>query len=199
MQTRLRLFVALLCLSAAAFGTTVLPPKFDDLVNQADYIIWAVVRSVTPFLRTTTDGKKIPYSRVELEVKEVVAGTPPVQPVLEVLGGTYGGRELAISGAPKFVVGEESILFVQGNGHQIFPLVRMMHGMYLIRTDETDGRKYVARSDEEPLRSLDQVAEPMSKRERTKTLSQLKSEAMTPDDFVQKIRAHTKQSRLLDR
>ena len=35
---------------ACAFGTSVIPPNFEQLVNESDYIVRAVVKSVTKVL-----------------------------------------------------------------------------------------------------------------------------------------------------
>jgi len=142
-------------------------------------------------------GATMIFSRVELEVTQVVAGRPPSPLVLEVLGGKLGDRELAIAGTPKFQVGEESILFVQGNGQQIYPLVRMMHGLYRVQRDRAKGREYVTRSNGKPLSDISEVSLPMhAAGEPTPERSQASAKALTPDDFVQKIRAHATEARL---
>lgn len=184
------------------------PPEFPQLVNESDYIVRAVVKSVTPEMRLMPTGKRMPYSKVELEVKEVIAGKPPVPLVLEILGGMSGGRELSITGVPKFAVGEESILFVQGNGRQIFPLVRLAHGVYPIAKDAASGREYMARSDGEPLRSVSEVSRPMHavggkvlspSQATAQAAVQAAVQALTPADFVRQIRSNITQPRLLEK
>jgi hypothetical protein len=187
-------------LLAEVRATSVVPPSFDELVNQSDYIVRAVVKSVTPGERTMPSGAKMIFSRVELEIRQVVAGHPPSPLVLDVLGGRIGDRVMAIGGAPELRVGDESIFFVQGNGRQVFPLVRMMHGLYRVQRDAaTPGREYVARSDGQPLQDVRQVSRPVG--ETRSTMQQRRQEAtqaLTPDDFVQQIRAQAKEPRLLE-
>ncbi len=197
---------AVLCLglaSAPMLATTVVPPEFVQLVNESDYIVRAVVKSVTVELRVMPSGKRMPFSRVELEVSKIIAGKPPSPLVLEVLGGRSGGRELFITGAPKFEVGDESILFVQGNGSQIFPLVRMAHGLYPIVKEAATGREYVARSDGAPLRGVNEVSRPVHAAEGKagqpgQASAQAAAQALTPDEFIQQIRSNVREPRLLE-
>src|SRR5436190_19244520 len=67
-------------------ATTVTPPEFVTLVNDSDYIVHAVVKSVHAEKRPAVRGVKI-FTLVELEVIEVVAGKPPASIVLVLLGG----------------------------------------------------------------------------------------------------------------
>jgi hypothetical protein len=181
-------------------ATTVTPPAFPELVNESDYIVRAVVKSITPELRVMPTGKKLPFTRVELEVREVIAGKPPAPLILQVLGGDSGGRELSISGAPKFVVGEEAILFVQGNGRQIYPLVRMAHGLYPIVKEAASGREYVVRSDGDPLQAVEEVAQPIHVHGGKIAQSAPPApEALTPEEFILKIRASATTPRLLEK
>lgn len=191
--------VSCLGLVGSLWATSVVPPSFDELVNQSDCIVRAVVKSVAPEERTMPDGSKLIFSQVELEVKQVVAGRPPSPLVLTVLGGKWGGREMAISGAPKFRVGEESIFFVQGNGMQIFPLVRMMHGLYRVQREGARGREYMARSDGQPLQDVSEVSRPVhGAGEPAQGRTEAAARALTPDDFVQHIRARVKEPHLIE-
>jgi hypothetical protein len=177
----------LLLLPFRAFATSVVAPDFSTLVNDADYVVHAVVKSVTSDWREH-DGHRYIATKVELEVKEVIKGTPPSPLVLDVMGGRVGDEELVVTGVTKFLVGDEDILFVQGNGHQVYPLVAMMHGRYPLFRDAKTGEKYVVRSNGMPLYSEQDVSLPMT------TLSPLKTQSpaakpMTADTFVQKVRA----------
>ncbi len=171
-------------------ATTVIPPDIAELVQESDYIVRAVVTSVTAKERTNPGRRTLIYSSIELEIKEAIVGTPPSPCILEVLGGSLAGREIYISGAPKFTVGEEAIFFVQGNHTQIFPLARMMHGLYPILKEASTGREYVARSNGEAMTDVQQVSEPMHS---DKTLAAAKSaaaqSALSPESFATQIRA----------
>lgn len=170
-------------------ATTVIPPDFDQLVNESDYIIRAVVKSVTSEYRTNTSGRKI-FTKVALDVQEVIAGTPPAEVVLDILGGKVGDEQMVLEGAPRFKVGDEDILFVRGNGNTIVPLVAMMHGRYPIMRDSATGRKYMARENKIPLSDTAEIAQPIVKENATVVQEPAKaaSQAMTPEQFIQRIK-----------
>jgi hypothetical protein len=187
------LLVALLLLSVApASATTVIPPEFDALVSQADYVIRGTVKSVRSEWRTRgTDRTIVTY--VEITVAETIAGTPPPQVVLEMLGGRVGTDELRVQGSPVFRVDEEYILFIQGNGVLFNPLVALMHGQYPIKKDAS-GRRYISRSDGTPLADEKDVARPIhasrSSASRAATAAPPPTEsALTPTEFTDRIRA----------
>jgi hypothetical protein len=129
-------------------ATTIIAPSFDRLVNSADYVVRATVKSVSSDWRDNPDqpGTRYIGTRVELEVHEVISGQPPSPLVLDLVGGRIGDEELTINGAPKFAAGQESILFIRGNGRQIVPLVGMKYGHYPERRDPRTGADQVMRS-----------------------------------------------------
>ena len=182
-----------LLLIAPARATTVVAPEFSELVNKSDYIIRAVVKSVRAEMETGANGRKI-HTFVELEVREVIAGTPPTPLVLRLLGGTVGKEEMVLQGAPKFQVGDEDILFVRGNNRMAYPLVGIMHGRYPIRQDAATNRRYVARSNGVPMQSTAEVARPMTGSTAVPGAGApaLAARALTPEQFVQQIKSAVK-------
>lgn len=186
---------------ATSRGTTVVPPEFDELVNQSDYIVQAIVVSVNPESRTRPDGTASIHSMVTLQVERTIAGKPPSPLVLDILGGTLGGREMRITGTPRYEVGDRAVFFVQGNGRQIYPLVRMMHGVYPVDKDGTTGRMYVARADHSPLSDVRDVSRPMGERPSVAAVSGTKASdsALTPEQFEATIKAHVTNPRLLEK
>jgi hypothetical protein len=185
---RVALFLlALASVSPAARATTVVPPSFEQLVSQADYIVRAKVKSVTAEWRSEGANRHI-ITKVELDVEEVISGTPPQPLVLEMLGGKIGDQEMRVEGAPKFNVGDEDVLFVHGNGKQYTPLVALMHGRYPILHDATTGRAYMAREGRTPLYSEQEVSLPLE------SATQLKAERasttpLSPEEFISRIKA----------
>jgi hypothetical protein len=155
---------ALFTLATLARATTMIAPDFDQMVGTSDYIVRAVVKSVTSDWRPNPDqpGRRYIATMVELDVREVIKGTPPSPLVLDLVGGKIGDRELVIDGAPQFTVGQESILFVKGNGRQIIPLVGMKHGQYPVRRDKRTGQDQVVRSNGQPLYSEKELSLPES-------------------------------------
>jgi hypothetical protein len=171
-------------------ATTVQPPTFSEIVTGSDYIVRAKVKAVTSEARLRQGRERI-YTNVELEVLEVIAGSPPSPLVLTMLGGKVGDREMTVSGAPKFTVGSEDILFVKGNGRSLSPLYAMMHGQYPVLHDTAKKRTYVCRSNLVPLLSTDEIAQPLAAGKPAEMLRRLvdPSQALTPADFIRSIRS----------
>ncbi len=181
------LAVALLALPLSSLATSVIPPQFDDLVGQSDYVVRAVVTSVTSEWQTDGTNKHI-ITKVALDVSEVYKGVPPQPLVLEMLGGRVGEIAMTVEGAPKFNAGDEGIFFIHGNGQQFSPLVGIMHGVYPILHDSKSGQDLVLKSNGMPLYSEQDVSLPMT------TLSPTKAknptlQPMTAAAFVEKVRA----------
>jgi len=196
-----------ICLAIFALGgvtamraTTVVPPEFSTLVNDSDYIVRAVTRSVSAEKRTGPGGVTI-VTHVELEVIEVVAGAPPPKIVLELLGGRVGNEEMTVGGMPRFHVGDEDILFVSGNGRTICPLYGMMHGRYSVQKDPATARRYVARSDGEPLRTSAQIASPIGEKGTAEPARRAAAvaAALDPAEFIRQIRAAVRPDARLNR
>lgn len=183
-------FALLLSGAAPSFATTVVPPEFPQLVNEADYIVRAVVKSVTAEWRET-EGHRHIFTFVELEVREVISGTPPQPLILQMLGGKVGEEEMIVSGAPKFAVGDEDILFIKGNGRNISPLYAIMHGRYRIMKEKGAERQYITRSNKVPLQDTAEVALPMAEGSAAELQLKMKStaQALTPAQFIQRVKA----------
>lgn len=171
-------------------ATTVRPPDFQQLCREPDFIVRAVVRTVVPEIRTS-GSRRVIYTRVELEVREVIAGNPPVPLVLEMLGGRVGSEELRIEGAPRFSVGDEDILFIKDNGTSVTPLLAMMHGRYPVLKEAATGRRFVARSNRVPLADVSEVADPFTDGPAALLQQRMKrvADALSPEDFIVRIKA----------
>jgi hypothetical protein len=184
-------------LAAAALrlpATTVVPPEFEQLVNESDYVIRATVKAVTAEVQTTAAGGRKIVTRVELGVNEVLAGAPPEKVVLRMLGGKVGDEEMVVEGAPRFTVGEEDVLFVRGNGQAVCPLTAMMHGRYRVERDAATGRAYLARENRVPLTDVSEVSQAMAEGSAAEMQRRMKSAALalSPAEFAQRVRAAVK-------
>jgi hypothetical protein len=169
-------------------ATTVEPPSFDELVNRSDYVVRATVKTATPEWHETA-GKRYISTHLELEVSEVVKGTPPSPLALDVLGGRIGDVEFAVSGMPIFQVGDESILFVYGADKKLYPFVAMMHGIYPILHETKSGTDYMLRSNGMPLYNTADVALPLyHPSSALKQSTPTPAHPLTPKAFIQEIR-----------
>jgi hypothetical protein len=184
---------AMLALATALRATTIITPDFDSMVGTSDYIVRAVVKSVVSEWRPNPDrpGHRYIGTLVELDVKEVIKGTPPSPLVLDLVGGKIGDRQLIIDGAPKFTVGQESILFVKGNGRQIIPLVGMEHGFYPVRRDKRTGQDQVTRSGGKLIYSEKELSQPDSATA-TPPVRDAKAQPLSSADLAERIRRSPK-------
>lgn len=153
------LLIATICVAVLASpvrATTVEPPAFATLVTQAEIIFSGEVVSVLSKWAGQGDERHI-ESQVSFKVLKVLKGNPPAIYVMSMVGGTVGDQTLEIVGAPKFKVGDKSVLFVENNGTQIVPLVGMMHGHYGIKKDAATGEEVLHKHDGTPLTGTQEI------------------------------------------
>lgn len=176
--------------SIASRATTVVPPEFTELVQGSDYVIRGRVVAVRNEVRPQA-GRDVPFTLVDVQVKQVIAGEAPERVTLEMLGGTTADGELRVEGVPRFTVGDESILFVQGNGRNFYPLTAAAHGLYPVKFDKKLAREYVARANGVPLSATAEVALPLAEGRLAQQLRRTikREDALTPAEFIQSIRA----------
>lgn len=179
------LVLALGVLSPRSFATTVVPPSFDSLVSQADFVVRAVVKSKTSEWRTDSGGRHI-ITKVTFDVREIIKGQPTLPLVLQMLGGTIGQKTMVVEGAPAFNMGEDDILFVHGNGTQFVPLVAIMYGQFLVMRDTATGQDVVHRSNGSALYDVNDVAQPMTAATAARSSG---PRPLTATQFSEKVRA----------
>lgn len=179
-----------IAVATTGFALSVIPPEFPELVNGSDYIVRAKIKSVSYSARLRGERELI-FTDIELEVLEVIVGTPPTPLVLTMLGGKMGDLELSVEGAPRFSVGDEDILFVSGNGRNFHPLYGVMHGRYPVRRDKSTGREHMTRNNGEILTDVAEVVLPMGedKRVELERRGRRVEDALTPAEFISLIRA----------
>ena len=136
-RTLLLTFCTLATLSPAR-ATTVIPPTFDELVGRAELIFQGTVAKVTSHW-TGEGAQRHIVTYVTLTVDEAIKGDAGATYTLRLLGGTVGDMTMEVTDAPKFVIGDRDILFVENNGTQFVPLVGINHGRFRIqRTSHAD-------------------------------------------------------------
>lgn len=171
-------------------ATIVIPPQFEEMAAKSDFVVRGLVTGMDSELVIKGESRKI-YTRVKIEVLEVIAGTPPENLVLVCLGGRVGDEELVVDGAPVFHQGEEGIFFVSRNGRALSPLYAMSYGQYRIKTDAATKQRYVARGNDVPLESTAEVAQPLLEGAAASAESarRLKAKALSPEEFSREIKA----------
>ncbi len=159
---RFRHFFLLLALAAGVRATTVEPPSFPELVAEADAIYRGHVVAVQARRVEGAGGASVIKTFVTFAVEKTLKGAAQSEVVLQFLGGTVGDDTLEVDGVPQFSAGQREILFVQKNGTQFCPLVRVAHGRYRVETEAATGRDYVARENHAPLADTSEVQLPLS-------------------------------------
>ncbi len=145
-------YPVLFSLAFIANATTVIPPKFDELVSRAQVIFEGEVTGLTSqWIGEGVQHRIVTF--VTFKVDDTLKGDPGTAYSMRMLGGTVDGRTMAVSDAPKFKVGDHDLLFVENNGSQFIPLVGIQHGRFRIQKDQT-GRDTLLTGEGRPLSDL---------------------------------------------
>jgi len=137
-------------------ASTVIPPTFDQLVQQAELIFQGTVTNV----RSVWEGEGAQRhidTYVTFQVQDNVKGSAGTSYTIRMLGGTVGDETMEVTDTPKFNVGDRNILFVEHNYEQFVPLVGIKNGRFQVQRDEQTGRDVVLNGEGEPVRDLTKV------------------------------------------
>jgi hypothetical protein len=156
------LFLAIALITAvqtAAMATTVIPPSFDQLVQQAEVIFQGSVTAVrSQWVGEGAQRQIVTY--VTFKVEDSIKGSAGQSYSIRMFGGTVGEDSMGISDAPNFKVGDRDILFVENNGTQAIPLVGIMYGRFHVQADKA-GEDTVTRNEGEPVKNVAQLGREM--------------------------------------
>jgi len=152
--------VLVLASVASSRAVSVIPPDFSELVGEATQIVRVRITEVATRWDDAGAGRVI-HTYVQCETLRTLKGANQTKINLRFLGGQVGDISMEIADMPVFEVGQTYILFIAGNGEAFCPLVGVMHGSYPLLTDEATGTEYVARSNRQPLKNVDDVVLPM--------------------------------------
>ncbi len=128
---------------------TVIPPTFDQLVTDAEFIFQGTVTDTRSEWMGEGAQRHI-VTFVTFSVEDALKGELGKNYTIRMLGGTVGDETIEIADAPRFKPGDRDILFVEHNNSQFIPLVGIMHGRFRVQTD-TAGREVVAKDNGAPL------------------------------------------------
>src|SRR5205807_2859401 len=98
-------------------ATIVVPPTFEQLVQQAELIFQGSVTDV----RSVWEGEGAQRhieTYVTFQIADNVKGDASNSYTIRMLGGTVGDETMLVTDAPKFKVGDRDILFVEHNYDQ---------------------------------------------------------------------------------
>src|SRR5215813_1792106 len=134
-------------------ATTVIPPTFDQLVNQAELIFQGTCTDVKS-VWAGQGGERHIETYVTFQVADNVKGDAGASYTIRMLGGTVGDETMMVTDTPKFSVGDREILFVEHNFDQFVPLVGISHGRFHVQHNQETGRDIVVNGEGEPVRDV---------------------------------------------
>src|SRR5213082_1844335 len=137
-------------------ATIVVPPTFEQLVQQAELIFQGTVTDV----RSVWEGEGAQRhinTYVTFQIGENMKGNAGSSYTIRILGGTVGDETMEVTDTPKFKMGDRDILFVEHNNEQFVPLVGITHGRFHVQRDEQTGRDIVLNGEGDPVRDMAKV------------------------------------------
>jgi hypothetical protein len=181
MKKTLGFLSLLFSLGFIANATTVIPPKFDELVSRAQIIFEGEVTGLqSQWIGEGAQHRIVTF--VTFKVDDALKGDAGATYSIRMLGGTVDGRTMEVTDAPKFKVGDHDLLFVENNGSQFIPLVGIQHGRFRVQKDQT-GRDTVVTGEGQPLADVSQLGT------NEEALAHAKP-ALSLNDFKSIIRSH---------
>jgi hypothetical protein len=157
----LRILLLILCLAFAIVitrATTVIPPTFDQLVNDAETIFEGTVSSMhSEWAGQGTERHIVTY--VTFKIEDPIKGALGAETTLRMFGGTVDGQTIEVADAPRFKLGDRDILFVEHNGTQFIPLVGIMHGRFHVQLDESGLNEIIAKDNGAPLAQVTKLGQ----------------------------------------
>lgn len=148
-------FPILFSLGLVAHATTVIPPRFDELVSRAEVIFEGEVTGVqSQWIGEGAEHRIVTF--VTFKIDEALKGNPGATYSIRMLGGTVDGQTMEVTDAPKFKVGDHDVLFVENNGSQFIPLVGIQHGRFRVQKDQA-GRETLLSGAGQPLADVSQL------------------------------------------
>ena len=151
-------------------------PTFQELVDEAGSIV------LTEVLETTSRWRQLPQKRVivtevRLRVDRALKGRPDSIITLTLLGGTVGDVTQQVAGMPRFLVGDNDVLFLRSGSAVISPIVGMSRGRFRVVMGHNGSGRYIANSALQPILEVSSYARPgkLSASRRALTLDEFMS------------------------
>ena len=121
-----------LCLDTV-HATVLLPADFETVVNESTVIVHGRVAEVRSVL---TGPRRVIESLVTVAVIESLKGAAGPNVVFRVPNGEVGRYRRVLVGAPEFAVGDEVVLFLEGQAPAIPSLFGLSQGVYRVGRDQ---------------------------------------------------------------
>ena len=158
-------------------ATTVIPPTFEQLVQQAEFIFQGTVTN-TQSVWVGEGAQRHIETYVTFQIEDNVKGQAGSSYTIQMLGGTVGDETFEITDTPKFKVGDRDILFVEHNNEQFVPLVGISFGRFQVQRDNQTGREVLLNNEGEAVHDLTQLGH----NQEAAMISDV-SQGISPDNF----------------
>jgi hypothetical protein len=124
--------LAILLMTGTTFATTIVRMDLAQLVKQSDAIVQGSVEDVTV---QWDAAKHLAFTYVTVSVADPMKGERRRTITIRQLGGKIGALNVNVAGMPKFVKGEEVIVFLKTQADSTFQVVGLNQGKYAISSD----------------------------------------------------------------
>jgi hypothetical protein len=145
-MTKMIRTVAALAVISASFAASYSPTRATTLkrmsVADLSRAAHTVIRARCVTNSTRWDAGEI-WTFTTFDVEEVWKGLAPAQFTVRLLGGRTEDFTSTVSGVPRFLPGEESILFLERTPAQDFSIVSWMQGTFRITHTSATGEEIV--------------------------------------------------------
>ena len=114
--------IAAMCTTRLASATSLRALTLDELVRASDVVVHARVASATERVRRV-NGRLVPFASARFSVLETLRGARNAAVTVEAsVGRGADGRDREIVGWPRFVAGEEVVLFLAARERALSPV-----------------------------------------------------------------------------
>ena len=173
-------------------ATSVLPPRFEALVDEADVIFTGQVIAQRSEWRNRPGQKSI-VTLVTFGVRSTHKGRTESTITLQFLGGTVGDVSLDVTEMPRFKTGERVLLFVEKNGTVACPLVGWEHGRFGVQADGP-GKEMIFKHDGTALSDVVEIGAARGLAQARVAAPVKAGAVLSHEEFTAKIRARVLQA-----
>jgi hypothetical protein len=131
---RLRLLIALVFLTPAAFAASFVVPTDRDLIHRAQAIV--IATPLASYTQVNNEGGIETVTPIRIEETLKGEGLGDSLTIVEP-GGEYDGRVTVIPGVPRFTTSERTLLFLVRTGRDRWAVAELVLGKFSFRRDDT--------------------------------------------------------------
>lgn len=125
---------------ASLRATVLVPAEFREVVNGSEIIAYG--RVIETIAESSDDRRRID-TLVTLQVSTYLKGGPGETLVFRVPGGQVGRYRSVFVGAPRFAVGDETIVFLNVRDGELPFVFGLNQGVFRVQLDRTTKRRMV--------------------------------------------------------